>query len=366
MKDNKIIRTLGYFLFINVCCVGVFHLWAFCGLAFNDTDSTFASYFEFFRTVLIMFMLPLTIAYVLFVRYFSKKKDLSKVLLYCLEIVVIVIWILVYMVNYMPNSEITIGIKRISDNKYLGDQQGINDRAISELAGNNYIELDSIKDEKQHLKVYKKIDNSTVIFEYKTNYDNSTNYCVIIPEIKYNNMTSEMNRFTKVNTNFSIITGYNEYIQKFGSYMKTALYFTLDNGEYLALQGDDLKIYKESEAIELFDIYTQLINQSIYNGECIYMPKDIAFFEISNDNNIIYISDETYSNYLNKNNKIYYKWVITKNGRHVVTLPMESASFKIEGVDKKYFSEGGEYEINIKTLYNSVNINVSNSIYFKI
>lgn len=75
-------------------------MWALVGAMFNDSGTTVDEFTQLLP--LLSYMLtPMIIASICLIIYYSKKKELSKILLFLLQSIVVILWIILYVCIYM-------------------------------------------------------------------------------------------------------------------------------------------------------------------------------------------------------------------------------------------------------------------------
>ena len=359
MKDfvKKIFVTLGYICLTN-CFLFIGHIWALFGVAFNDTGVQYNSVIEALPTILFG-IAPITIGTIIFLFVFKRKKDFNIPIYLIIQAIIVILWVMYYVYNYIPNSFLKTTLINIETQNKIDDQTTINNQAISELSNNEYTEIENITTEKQNIIIYINKNNSTIVLKYINN--NTTNYGIsTIEQINLNLINSRI-KYSKINSNYTTIMDYDNN-----------LYICLNPDECSKIKREDLELY-DNERVSLGYVYYKMLNESVITNENKYIPNDIKYLQIEKNDNLITITEESLKNItIDYNERFFdYGWVIKRNGEQILSRAIrpDKLYLNFDEIDEKYFSENGNYEIYLNIyfstdLYDSGYIKASNSVFW--
>lgn len=277
---NKLYKfgiNIYYFCLIN-CFLAIGHIWAFFGIAFNDSGEYYDTIIEAMPTI-IFFTAPIVLGSVIFIFVFKKAKYFIIYQFLILQLLVVLGWSLALIKNYVPNSTI---YKYIAFEEYqnnINEQKKINEQILKEL-DDNYVLIDLISDKDQSVAFYLNKEKQEIIVEHTINQE--TNYSIvdsIQTSKKTNKKTTE---YYKYNSDyyFKIYEGNVLICDKNGFY-------------YTGLERWPIIYNSNGRYYSPVRIYITLVKESIHNKENIYFLENTEG-ELK----------EEYENIKNKENKI--------------------------------------------------------------
>lgn len=285
----KVIKTLLYFIYLNII-IFIFHIFAYFGIAFNDTSTFYASFKEALPLIC-RFFIPMIIASVLVIHFIFKKKDIYKSLLYFLQTVLIVIWVLLFTAYYVPQ----FFINDYFMNRQIELQENKNEQLIKEVKDYKIIDM---------------IDNYTI-------YSNTKNMIIkydkdyVKVKLKQVNKDTFDEIYHKLESDYTIGVNENNY--------RYTYYVTFDNKKWFELDKE-LFIYN----VNVFDEYLKCVNKVMFKNKG-YTPFD-NFTHIEKKEHMLIISENTDDDTL----------VIMKDGKHLLSKALD----KNKTFDLSEYDEG--------------------------
>lgn len=354
IKHLKLISlNIYYFALINVILF-VGHFWAFCGVAFNDTGVQYNSITEALPVILFG-VAPLLFGSIILTVLFVKS-NFKVHIFWILQTFVIICWILFYIINYVPNSKITLYFNQIQDIKSIKYQDKINEKVLNELE-KGYLLIDSIKENDKEIKLYFNKDAKKLIVEL--NINDEKNYNIIDSYKKNSDNTDIKEKISMYNSN--IYFNFDKYGNMSICFDKECYYFenncVINENNYN--YSDGLSVYHSNgNTYKIIDEYKKMIENSIINADGIYYLNDVKLLNIKLIEGGVKIFDGSIDN------KNYY-WIIKRNNEFVFKIKAKTNEliFARDLTEEEIYNTIGNYEIYLETWFDSLSYDSSQTNY---
>lgn len=354
---KKSLYTIINVVVINVILIFA-HIIAFFGLAFNDSSAEFPSVLHLLPNMIVCIG-PLAVGSYFLIRVFSKMLECYKPVLYVIQGLLVVCYIVTYIDVYVPNSLIRKVSDSVAESRAERKQEKRNEEALKYLGDGRIEVFDEIENGEDRITIYICHDSEKVVFRYYDGTTGQVGYCIADvsyfegPEpdsvVKYRNLETGK---TVLNINYGWI------------------YLDVGENRYLCLESQDLDVHYEGRKYtDVGFFYFELLNRDVIENNCRYLPNDIIMLEIEEEDMVCRITEESLNRLPTKyeNGNFSYGWTILRNGQIAVSgaYTSEDCMLDVKALPEDVWKPAGTYEVYLHTYFSSDRYDRNYSGYIK-
>ena len=320
------------------------HIIAIFGLAFNDSSAEFPSVLHLLPN-LIFCIGPLAVASFFLIRLLAKKYEFYVPVLYAVQGLLVVFYVLVYIHSYVPTSLVRTVTDSVKESRAERKQRNMDEEA-QECLCDRYVDVyDEIESEEESITIYFCYDSDKVIFQYSDDNGEQTHYCVAEEVYRAGKVPDGVVKYTNQETGNTVVKENNGRV-----------YLSVRDGRYLCLDSRDLVVYC-GERKNLGFLYFELLNRDVMENNFRYIPNDIVVLEIEENDMVCSITEESLRrlNVMDENEQFSYGWTILRNGQQILSRVIHIGEYtlNLRELPVELWAQAGDYEIYLHTYFHS-------------
>lgn len=332
------------------------HMIAIFGLGFNDSGDVCPSVFHLLPNLLFCIG-PLVVGSVVLIRLFAKKYDFYEPVLYVVQGLLVVWYIVVYIYSYVPPSAIRTVADSVAESGAEREQRKTDEEAREYLSDKHVGVYDEIESGGERITIYICYDSDKVIFRYCADNGERMCYCVADENYIEGKEPYSVVKYRKLDTGNTVIKG-----------VDGRIYLSVGENRYLCLEERDLLVYCE-EYKAVGALYFELLNQDVLENNYRYLPNDIIALEIKENGMVCTITEESLRRLpiMYANEYFSYGWTILRNGQQVLSraIPVGEYTLNLKELPEEYWNQAGTYELYLHTYFQSNLYGAEHSGYIK-
>lgn len=340
---KKSLYTIINVVVINVILIFA-HIIAFFGLAFNDSSAEFPSVLHLLPNMIVCIG-PLAVGSYFLIRVFSKMLECYKPVLYVIQGLLVVCYMITYINSYVPNSMVRKAIDFVEESRAEREQEKRNQEALEYLSDKRVEVYDEIGNGEDRITIYICHDSEKVVFRYCDDTTEQVGYCTADVNYFEGPEPDSMVKYRKLDTGNAII-------------LETVdlAYLEIDENRYLCLNRQELGVYCEEYKHVCF-LYFELLNQDIIENNLRYLPDDTIALEIEEDDMVYRITEESIRQLSTTDEaECYgYRWLVLRDGWIVLDERVREGEYtlNLRELPEDIWKQEGSYKIYLRTRFYS-------------
>lgn len=322
------------------------HVIAIFGVAFNDSSAEFLSVIHLLPN-LILCVGPLAVGSYFLIRFAAKRWEFYEPVLYIVQGLLVVCYIVTYIDVYVPNSLIRKASDSVAESRAERKQEKRNEEALKYLGDGRIEVFDEIENGEDRITIYICYDSEKVVFRYCDGTTGQMGYCIADvsyfegPEpdsvVKYRNLETG-NTVLKINYGW--------------------IYLDIGENRYLCLETQDLDVHYEGRKYkDVGFLYFELLNRDVIENNFRYLPNDIIMLEIEENDMVCRITEESLRCLTISDEDEYfaYGWTILRNGQEVLSRAIRVGEYtlNLRALPEDIWKPAGTYEVYLHTYFSS-------------
>lgn len=340
---KKSLRTILLVVAVNVILF-LAHMIAVFGWAFNDSGAEFVSVIHLLPN-LVFCIGPLAVGSVFLIRFFAKKVEFYKPVLYVVQGLLVACYIVVYIHSYVPTSMIRMFADSVAESKAEKKQRKMDEEALGYLGGSNVVLYDEIENGKESIAIYICHDSDKVVFRYCNEAGERTCYCVADANYIEGEEPDSIVKYRDLDNGNRILLVTIDHV-----------YLEVGENRYLCLDRQQIDVYCD-EYIHVCFLYLELINRDIIENNFRYLPNDVIALEIEENERVCSITEESLRclPVTNEEEIFAYGWTILRDGREVLRRRIRTGEYtlNLKELPEGIWKQDGSYEIYLHTHFYS-------------
>ncbi len=354
---KKILYTIINVFVINAILF-LAHIIALFGVAFNDSGAEFPSALHLLPNMLV-FIGPLAVGSYFLIRVFSKMLKCYKPVLFVVQGLLVVCYIVTYIDVYVPNSVVRKAIDFVEDSRAEREQEKRDEEALEYLSDKHVGVYDEIGKGEELITIYICHDSEKVVLRYCDDTTGQVGYCVADINYIEESEPDSIVKYKNLGTGNTVLR--NDYER---------IYLGVGENRYLCLESQDLRVhYEGGKYTNVGFLYFELLNRDVLENNLRYIPNDIVVLEIEEDDMVCRITEESLNRLPTKyeNGNFSYGWTILRNGQITVSgaYTPEDCMLDIKALPEDIWKPAGTYEIYLHTYFSSDRYDRNYSGYIK-
>lgn len=322
------------------------HIIAIFGLAFNDSGAEFPSVLHLLPNMFFCIG-PLAVGSFFLIRVFAMLMECYKPVLYVVQGLLVVCYIVTYINEYVPTSMVRKAGDFMAE-KRIEREQEKRDKTALHYLDDKYVEVyDEIENSGESITIYICHDSEKVVFRYCNDITEQVAYYATDAEYMEGPETDSLEEYRNLETGYTVLR-----------YHSALVYLGIGENYYVRVDTRDLKVYYGKRTYtDIGSLYFELLNRDVIENNFRYLPYDIAVLEIEENDMVFRITEESLRQLSipEDERRFSYGWTILRNGQEVLSRGIYTGEYtlNLRELSEDIWKPAGTYEVYLHTFFHS-------------